>query len=78
MDESLMQLFKMIAEEGAELSIRYEEQNDDLIFSFSVQGETFKDVVTHSDAISAKDNKVLLTYVLEEILSVVRGIKEGI
>lgn len=74
----IQRLLQEIEQEGVKLSIRYDEQNDELIFTFSVQGEEYREVISHSEAERVKDSELLLSYVLAEILSVIRGIKEGI
>lgn len=76
MENSIMRLLKEIAKEDVKLSIKYDEEHDDLIFIFCVNGEEYKEILKHSDTEQYEDQSVLMSYVLAEILSIIRGLKE--
>lgn len=76
MEKSIVRLLKEIAQEGVRLEVKYDEKKDDLIFSCDVKGEECKQILHHSDTEECKDQSLLITYVLAEMLSVIRGLKE--
>lgn len=76
MEKSIVCLLKEIAQEGVSLSVKYDEQQDDLIFECSVNDEVCKQTLHHSDTEKCKDQSLLISYVLAEMLSVIRGLKE--
>ena len=69
-------LLMEIAREGAKLSIKYDKEKDDLYFFFSINGEQGREVLHHSDTELVNDQNELISHVLIEILSIIRGLKE--
>ena len=76
MEKSIVRLLKDIAQENVDLTVEYDEKKDDLIFACDVNGEECKQILRHSDTEACEDQNLLITYVLAEMLSVIRGLKE--
>lgn len=78
MGKTIMQLLKDIVQEGVKLEVKYDEVNDDLVFECAVNGEECKQVLKHTDTEQCEEQNMLIAYVLEEMLSVIRGLKEEV
>ena len=76
MEKTIVRLLKDIAQENVNLTVKYDEKKDDLILACDVNGEECKQILRHSDTEACKDQNLLISYVLAEMLSVIRGLKE--
>lgn len=76
MEKTIVRLLKDIAQENVNLTVKYDDKQDNLIFACDVNGEECKQILRHSDTELCEDQSLLITYVLAEMLSVIRGLRE--
>lgn len=76
MENTIVQLLKEIGKENVKLTVKYDEKRDDLILKCDVNGEECEQILRHSDTEECKDQSLLISFVLTEMLSVIRGLKE--